>query len=150
MRHLLWDLRRVQLLIWNLVRCFAVPALLWLLGRRPSARQLGRRLRRFCEVMGITYLKLGQFLATRFDALPRDVCDELQHLFDAVEPLPYEAVRQRVEAELGRPLGELFASFEREALATGSVAQVHRARSRAGELVAVKVQRPGIEAIFRA
>src|SRR5258706_9708387 len=58
------------------------------------------RLRRAIEDLGLTYLKLGQFLALRFDILPKDICEELGRLFESVKPLPLDAIRATIEAEL--------------------------------------------------
>jgi ubiquinone biosynthesis protein len=121
-----------------------------LAGRRPEPRAVGVRLRRVCEEMGISYLKLGQYLAIRFDLLPAEICRELARLFENVPAMPFETVRRQVEGELGRPLGELFGEFEPRCVAAASVAQVHRATSLDGAPLAVKVQRPGIEALFNA
>lgn len=146
------DLWRAALVILAIVRFATVP---WL---RRVLRLPGRhrdpsgpvRLRLAMESLGVTYLKLGQFLAMRFDVLPAAYCQELGTLFDKVPPVPFEAARQIVESELGRPVDALFASFDREALAAGSIAQVHRARTHAGREVVVKIQRPGIRRIFEA
>jgi ubiquinone biosynthesis protein len=108
------------------------------------------QIREALEDLGLTYLKLGQYLAMRFDILPPEVCRELGRLFDEVAPLPAEVARSIVEEELGAPIDERFARFESEPLAAASVAQVHRAWTRDGDAVAVKVQRPGIERVFSA
>lgn len=144
------DWQRAALLIWAMLR-FGSGPLLRSLFRRPARGDSGPvRLRLAMESLGITYLKFGQFMAMRFDVLPAEYCQELATLFDTVPPVPFEVARATVEAELGKPLGACFAEFTPEALAAGSVAQVHRARTLNGEPVAVKIQRPGIRPIFEA
>jgi ubiquinone biosynthesis protein len=80
---------------------------------------------------------------------PDELVAELRKLRDQVAPEPFEAVRRVVEEDLGRPLGQVFASFEESPLAAASVAQVHAAVLRSGEAVVVKVQRPGVSAAVR-
>ena len=104
-----------------------------------------RRLRRAIEELGPTAIKLGQFLSTRPDLLPPEFIRELETLQDALPPFPCEQVRAQIQAELGRPLEELYGELEPEPIAAASLAQVHRARLPSGEEVVVKVQRPGIE-----
>ncbi|MGE3912654.1 MAG: AarF/UbiB family protein, partial [Chloroflexota bacterium] len=144
------DLRRAALAIRALIRFGSGPFLRGLLRLPPRGPSGPVRLRLAFESLGVTYLKLGQFLAMRFDVLPAAYCQELGTLFDGVPPSPFETARAMVEEELGKPLDVLFASFEREALAAGSIAQVHRARTPEGRDVAVKVQRPRIRQIFEA
>ncbi|MBV1703801.1 MAG: 2-polyprenylphenol 6-hydroxylase [Hyphomicrobiales bacterium] len=101
--------------------------------------------------LGPSYVKLGQFLATRQDVVGAKVAAELEKLQDRVPPFPREVAARRVEDSLGRPLGELYESFG-EPVAAASVAQVHRARVRDADGVrdvAVKVLRPGVERRFR-
>ncbi|HKO95143.1 MAG TPA: AarF/ABC1/UbiB kinase family protein, partial [Polyangiaceae bacterium] len=113
---------------------------------RPTG-SVGVRIRNVLEDLGPSFVKLGQIASTRSDVLPADVILELKRLLDDVPPLPFAAIRERVETSLGAPLSELFESFEETPLAAASVAQVHRATLRtADELkeVVVKVQRPNI------
>ncbi len=104
-----------------------------------------QRLRRMLEDLGPTFVKFGQLLATRPDLLPSEYIDELAGLHDKVDPLPFDALTPVLRAELGKDPAEIFASIEREPLGSASMAQVHRARTHAGEEVVVKIQRPGIE-----
>ncbi|HEY1906895.1 MAG TPA: AarF/ABC1/UbiB kinase family protein [Myxococcaceae bacterium] len=125
-----------------------------LIGRRepvepsPDTRvaSTARRFRRMLEDLGPTFVKLGQVLSTRADLLPAEFVIELRLLQDSVAAIPLDAVRAQIEAGLGRSPEDAFASIEREPLAAASIAQVHRATTRGGEPVVVKVQRPGIQA----
>ncbi len=101
------------------------------------------------EELGPSFIKLGQLMSTRADVLPLAYIEELKKLQDQVPPVPYEAIQQVVESELGRPLDKIFYSFSTAPLAAASVAQVHRAECYTGEQVAVKVLRPGIAATIR-
>ncbi len=100
------------------------------------------RVRLLLEALGPTFVKLGQVLSTRPDLIPYEYIREFSRLQDQVPGFPYEAVEKIIRAELGHPVEELFQSFEREPFAAASIGQVHRAVTRAGEEVVVKVQRP--------
>ena len=102
------------------------------------------RLAKALEELGPTFVKLGQILSTRPDLLPESYTRALRRLQSNVAPQPADAIIGTIESELGSSIDELFASFERESLAAGSVAQVHRARLHDGTEVVVKVIRPGI------
>ena len=105
----------------------------------------GRRLREALEALGPIFVKFGQVLSTRRDLLPTDIADELAKLQDQVPPFPLPQVAPAIEAELGKPLTELFDVFDPQPIASASVAQVHIARLKDGTEVAVKVLRPGVE-----
>jgi ubiquinone biosynthesis protein len=113
-------------------------------------RSRAQRLRLALEALGPTFIKFGQALSTHADLLPADVIAELALLQDSVPPLPPGVAERAIEEALGRPLKEVFAEFEAPPLAAASIAQVHRAVLPSGELVAVKIRRPGIEAIIEA
>ncbi len=120
-----------------------------ILRQSPSPNlTVGERLRMAMTDLGPTAIKLGQILSTRPDLIPADILEELNKLQDTVPPFPYEEVVATIEAELGRPLDEIFQSFERESLAAASLGQVHGAVLRTGEQVVVKVQRPNISQII--
>jgi len=105
----------------------------------------GERLRRALETLGPIFVKFGQVLSTRRDLLPPDLADELAKLQDRVPPFAFEEAAGEIEAALGRPLAQVFESFERQPVASASVAQVHVAMLKGGTEVAVKVLRPGVE-----
>lgn len=107
-----------------------------------------QRVRKVLEELGPTFVKLGQVLSTRPDLIPIELADELTELQKNVAPFPFEQVREIVEAELDRPLKEVYEKFEETALAAASIGQVHRATLRDGEEVVVKVQRPNIERVI--
>jgi predicted unusual protein kinase regulating ubiquinone biosynthesis (AarF/ABC1/UbiB family) len=120
-----------------------------LFGRRKGdadgseTRETARRLRQAFEELGPTFCKLGQVLSTRPDLVPPEYIDELAALRDHVPPLTETQVVEVMEEELRVPWDDVFESIEPEPLATGSIAQVHRATLSTGERVVVKVQRPG-------
>ena len=115
------------------------------LGRRLEAPR-GVRLRMALEKLGPIFVKFGQVLSTRRDLLPPDISDELARLQDRVPPFPAAQARVMVEEAFGRPVEEIFASFEAEPVASASIAQVHFATLKSGREVAVKVLRPGMRA----
>jgi ubiquinone biosynthesis protein len=118
-------------------------------GRSSSRAGLSRRLRKAFEQLGPTYIKLGQIISAGEGIFPEELVREFRLLRDRVPAEPFEAVRQVVEADLGRPLEEVFSTFERQPLAAASIAQVHKATLLTGEEVVVKVQRPQVASLVR-
>ncbi|QGG48747.1 ABC1 kinase family protein [Heliorestis convoluta] len=108
---------------------------------------------RFCQTavqLGGLLIKAGQFFATRVDLLPSEMTNELSQLQDAVPPAPFDHVQKTIHEELGKPINEIFSSFEETALAAASLGQVHQAYLPKGEKVAVKILRPKIHQIIHA
>jgi ubiquinone biosynthesis protein len=121
------------------------------LGRAPhDAPPRARRLRLTFEELGPTFIKFGQALSIHADLLPPDVVAELTLLQDAVACLQPGVAETAIEAAVGRPVSDVFSDFETTPLAAASIAQVHRATLHSGEAVAVKIRRPGIEAVIEA
>ena len=110
-----------------------------------SRAALSRRLRGAFEKLGPAYIKLGQIVSSGRGLFPEELVAEFRSLRDKVPPEPFALVRRSVEAELGRPLEDVFASFDETCLASASIAQVHAATLRSGEPVVVKVQRASVE-----
>jgi predicted unusual protein kinase regulating ubiquinone biosynthesis (AarF/ABC1/UbiB family) len=153
--RILWFFARVliSLLWWDIF----LPAIgIRTPGKRNRTRRLQRIARNFRAMateMGGVMIKVGQFLSSRLDVLPRVVTDELTDLQDEVSPETFENVRRVIESEFGEPLEARFAWFEEAPMASASIGQVHRARLRAAPDVSedtpvvVKVQRLDIPQI---
>jgi len=101
-------------------------------------------LRQILIELGPTFVKLGQILSTRPDLLGPEYIEALETLQSDVPALPWHEIVPVLEAELQRPVQQLFAEVETQAIAAGSLAQVHRGKLPDGDVVAIKVQRPGI------
>ncbi len=135
-------------------RHLGLPVATWALTERRRSREvsragLSRRLRRAAERLGPTYIKLAQIISAGEGLFPEELVSELKRCRDRVPPESWEDVRTVVEEELGRPLEDVFASFERTPLAAASIAQVHAATLVSGEEVVVKVQRPQVAGLVR-
>jgi ubiquinone biosynthesis protein len=111
---------------------------------KSNARPLPVRLRLALQDMGPTFVKLGQFLSTRPDLLPEAFTAELGKLQDRVPPVKFHQIRQELEHQLGGSVEKMFDRFDARALAAGSIAQVHRARTHDGEDIVLKIRRPGV------
>jgi len=113
-------------------------------GRQVPPAEVGRRLRHAFEALGSTYVKFGQLIGSSPGAFGQEVSDEFRTCLDTGPAVPFEHVKAEVERAIGAPLSSVFEFFDGEALASASIAVVHRARLRDGRDVAVKVLRPGI------
>ena len=105
----------------------------------------GKRLRMALEELGPIFVKFGQVLSTRRDLMPPDIADELARLQDRVPPFDSDLAIAQITRSLGSHPEQLFASFERDPVASASIAQVHFAVLKNGKEVAVKVLRPGMK-----
>lgn len=104
-----------------------------------------QRFRKASLEHGGAFLKVGQLISARSDIMPAAWVKELQVLQDQAMPVPFRAIKEIIEAQLGKSIDEVFSEFVGEPIAAASIGQVHEATLISGERVAVKVQRPGIE-----
>lgn len=111
-------------------------------GKIPKPEELAKDL----QAMGPTFVKLGQLLSTQTDILPEPYVEALTKLQDRADPFPYEEVEKIFHEELGLKIHDIFKEFEKDPLAAASLAQVHKAVLPSDRIVAVKVQRPHIQA----
>ena len=128
---------------------FRLATILWI-GLRFRLHSLddatrGARLREALETLGPIFVKFGQVLSTRRDLLPLDIADELARLQDQVPPFASDLALPEIRNSLGKSIEDIFVQFEKQPVASASVAQVHLGKLKDGTEVAVKVLRPGIE-----
>ncbi|HVR12048.1 MAG TPA: AarF/UbiB family protein [Thermoanaerobaculia bacterium] len=127
--------RLAALLAW-LSRPFVNQALV----DRPFPVQLRRRL----EMLGPTYIKLGQVLALRQDLLPQAITDELKNLLDRLPVVPFPRYLGLIVKDTRRPIAEMYTWVDPQPTGSASIAQIHRATTLAGDSVIIKVVKPGI------
>ncbi|MBI4130532.1 AarF/ABC1/UbiB kinase family protein [Candidatus Roizmanbacteria bacterium] len=121
-----------------------------LVGLRVYRQSKSTLLKHFFEEAGGAFIKFGQILALRVDVLTKDQALALMDLFDQVKPFSYREVEQICRQELGTTPDKLFTVFEKTPFASASFAQVHAAKLKNGDVVVVKIQRPGIEETVQA
>jgi aarF domain-containing kinase len=123
-------------------------------GRAPTTEELlaevPATLRRLFELLGATYIKLGQFVASSPTIFPAEYVTEFQKCLDNTEPVPFSQIKRVVESDLKRPLSEVYSFVDEKPLATASIAQVHAAKLKSGEDVVIKVQKPGVDSLLTA
>lgn len=102
------------------------------------------QLRHILEDLGPSFIKIGQILSTRSEILPQAYCDELSKLQMECEPMPFETTLQALDNIYGERRKEIFKSIDSTPLGSASLAQVHKAVLFNGDIVAIKVQRPGV------
>lgn len=131
-----------------------IVALLRRLGGRSREGRPGQKLADALAELGPSFIKFGQFLATRADLVGEQMALDLSNLQDRLPPFDFKDAKATIESELGRPLDQLFTQFDKQPISAASIAQVHFALTREEDPdtppreVAVKVLRPGIEAAF--
>jgi len=104
--------------------------------------------RALLEDLGPSFVKIGQTLSTRSEILPQAYCDELAKLQTECDPLPFDEVLDALRVIYDNKLERVFAEIDPHPLGSASLAQVHKAWLKNGDVVAVKVQRPGVKAIM--
>ena len=144
--HFLWLVIVLVLcgLVYGIAR-LGVALFVWGPRRQRATDTLrGVMLRQGMTMLGATFIKLGQVMSTRPDLFAPEIIDQLRLLQDRLPPFSFRRVKATIEAELGKPMEEIFESFDERPVAAASVAQVHRATLRDGRAVAVTVLRPGV------
>lgn len=114
--------------------------------RKEVARLQGSMLRTAMSWLGACFVKLGQVMSSRPDLFEPEMIAELRMLQDNLPPFSFDKVRALVEGELKQRLEDVYSEFDQAPVAAASVAQVHRARLKSGDEVAVKVLRPNVRA----
>ncbi|HEY9421326.1 MAG TPA: AarF/UbiB family protein, partial [Thermoanaerobaculia bacterium] len=131
---------RFLFLLERLIAALVRPFLDKTISDRPFPVQLRRRL----EILGPTYIKLGQVLAMRQDILPASVTDELKNLLDRLPVVDFDRYIKLIEADIKRPVAEMYSWIDPIPLGSASIAQIHRATTVEGDQVILKVVKPGI------
>lgn len=145
-RFRLTELRRmvaiVAVLVATLVRALAVK--LVRPGRESWAAAASRGLVDAFVVLGPTFVKLGQLIASSPGLFPARLADECLRCLDEVPPFPGDAARRLIREDLGKSPAQLFASFDDQPLSAASIAQVHACELPDGREAVIKLQRPDI------
>ncbi len=133
----------------NKISIFLLPEiaknLLLAKGKNLTALRTHVRLRMAFEELGATFIKLGQMLSLRPDFIPAEFVTEFSKLQDSVQPDNFEGIKSILVKEFDKPISEIFLEFDETPIAAASIAQVHKAKLKTGEIVAVKILHPGVE-----
>ncbi|MDM7913319.1 MAG: AarF/UbiB family protein [Methanotrichaceae archaeon] len=132
-----WQLRVILL---RFILAFTWPFMNKDIISKPFPVQFRRRL----ELMGPSYIKLGQILSLREDILPKSITEELKNLLRQAPVVPFERFKELIEKDLKRPVEDMFSWIDPVPLGSGSLAQTHRARLQSQEEVVIKVLKPGV------
>lgn len=109
-----------------------------------NALSSSERLRMAFEELGATFIKLGQMLSLRSDFIPAEFASELSKFQDSVQKDDTEKIKSALTKEYGKPVTDVFLEFDETPIAAASIAQVHKAKLKNGETVAVKILHPGV------
>lgn len=129
----------------RLLVLFTYPFLNRAMRIQPFPVQLRRRL----EILGPTYIKLGQVLSLREDILPHSVTDELKNLLDRLPIVTFDRYKDLIEEGTGRPVISMFSRISPDPIGSASIAQTHRAVTIEGDQVILKVVKPGIKVLLK-
>ncbi|HEX7019253.1 MAG TPA: AarF/UbiB family protein [Gemmatimonadaceae bacterium] len=132
--------RKVRTVLGRALAAMVKPLVRRDLVELPFAVQFRRRL----ELLGPTYIKLGQILSLREDILPGSLTSELRNLLNRLPVVPFSVFCDLVERDLGRPVDRLYASIDPVPIGSASIAQIHRATTITGEDVVIKAVKPGV------
>lgn len=137
--------RKIRFTILKIFLWLHWPFLNKKLINQPFSVQLRRRL----EMLGATYIKLGQIMSLREDILPKDITDELKKLLDTLPAIGFERYSQLLEEQLKQPIHRVFLELQPNPLGSASIAQAHRGTLRSGEEVVVKLLKPGTRELIQ-
>lgn len=152
-----YAITRFSISAWTLVPIYLSYLWLWVRWKkldRPVSKQQwndvhresARKFYRLATRMRGGMIKIGQLISSRVDIVPKVWIEELAQLQDRVEPTPWAGIEQHLTRELGRPPSEVFEHIEQQSIAAASFGQVHRATTRSGQDIALKIRYPNIEA----
>ncbi len=112
-----------------------------------SNLSVNKRMRLAIQELGPTFVKFGQIMSTRRELLTPDLVEELKHLTDKVQPVPWESVEPTIKTYIGN-IDDVFVYLNKRPFAAASLSQAHHGKLKDGTVVVLKVQRPGIRAII--
>jgi ubiquinone biosynthesis protein len=132
-------------------RVLGSALLMWRIKEKPkggaeSRAGVSKRLRQAFEILGPTYIKMGQIISSGEGIFPPELVNEFRLLRDAVPAEPWDVVEKTIIEDFGKPISEIFSLIDHTPIAAASIAQVHAATLITGEKVVVKVQRPSVAA----